>query len=115
VSWADARGPQCVVQLLLPPNSPTCVAWNNSWDPGLNSATSNHTGGVNGARVDGSVSFVSDTVNSISSWAGNALTEVTRWYHRPTDEDWPGGQSGQSNYGTWGAMATIDGGESVSL
>ena len=86
-------------QTILPPNSPNCTT---GGDPGgnflatLNSASSYHPGGVNVARLDGSVIFVSDSVDTgnIDEWEVN---------------------SGESPYGVWGAMGSKDGGESKSL
>jgi len=92
---------------ILPPNSPNC----STGSPGLNhlgnwglfSAASNHTGGVNIARLDGSVNFVSDSVNCVTSGL-------------PTGVNRPGPRlSGPSDFGIWGALGTPDGGESVSL
>jgi len=95
---------------VLPPNSPTCANTapntgyvNADMGTGIGQAslvtvTSYHTGGVNAARCDGSVFFVSDTIDY-----GNLDT-------RPGS-----GDSGQSPYGVWGALGSIDGGESVSL
>jgi prepilin-type N-terminal cleavage/methylation domain-containing protein len=84
---------------VMPPNSPNCVRANSEIIWGLFTAQSNHTGGVNTGRVDGSVSFVSDTVETNGlpdSQNGRALT-------------------GESSYGVWGAMGTPSGGESKSL
>ncbi|GHT31515.1 general secretion pathway protein GspG [Planctomycetales bacterium] len=84
---------------VLPPNSPNCNSYSrDSW--GCYSATSNHSGGVNCGLLDGSVRFVSDTVNSTTSGLLAAPKEVT---------------SGKSQFGVWGAMGSADGGESVAL
>jgi len=66
---------------------------------GVLSATSSHTGGVNVLQFDGSVKFVSETIN-----CGNAYGEQTE-----------NKTSGQSRYGVWGALGTPSGNESVSL
>ncbi len=83
---------------ILPPNSPSCAAAGNYNTGSFNvgSATSNHTGGVNTGLFDGSVQFISDTINTNGSTARSVL-------------------SGTSPYGIWGAMGTVNGGESVSF
>jgi len=60
-------------------------------------ASSYHTGGVNVTIGDGSVQFISDTINS------GTLTDTTT----PT--------SGPSPFGVWGAMGSINGGENVTF
>ncbi len=89
---------------VLPPNSPSCYASGAStWDGQfLNSASSYHSGGVNVVMGDGSVRFVSDTVDCGSSSNANYSTGMA-------------GLSGKSPYGVWGAMGTVGGGETVSL
>lgn len=82
---------------ILPPNSPSCNP-NASIDAGfcLASATSDHTGGVNIGMFDGSVRFTSDTINT----NGSSLEPV---------------RIGASVFGVWGALGSINGGESVSF
>ena len=92
---------------MLPPNSPSCSSGspgqNHMSNWGLFSAGSNHTGGVNIARLDGSCNFVTDAVNCVRT-------------NLASGEDRPGPvYSGPSDFGVWGAMGTPDGGESVSL
>jgi len=81
---------------ILPPNSPSCMEALAATNWGIFAASSMHTGGVNVMLMDGSVQFVSDTVN-----AGN--NTLPRLF------------SGPSNFGVWGAMGTRNGGESKSL
>ncbi|MDO5554191.1 MAG: DUF1559 domain-containing protein [Planctomycetia bacterium] len=87
---------------ILPPNSPSCATLD---DPqfmpgtyGVMSANSFHSGGVNTGLLDGSVRFVSNTVD-----AGDATKIVD-----PT-------KTTESPYGVWGAMGTPAGGEAKSL
>ena len=94
---------------ILAPNSPSCVPWRartyNGNSAMILSASSNHTGGANHSRGDGSVVFVSDSVDTTSTMP----SPVPNVYadHRT------GGPP--SPYGVYGAMGTINGGESTSL
>jgi len=84
---------------IMPPNSPSCVSGTGEASNGFYTANSNHTGGVNTARVDGSVHFVSNSVDTgglPNHQQGRAL-------------------QGQSPFGVWGALGTPKGGESISL
>ncbi|MDR1052899.1 MAG: DUF1559 domain-containing protein [Planctomycetaceae bacterium] len=83
---------------ILPPNSPSC--FNTTGPAGTNlrmflSANSNHNNGVNCGFGDGSVHFISDSVNcGITSSAPVTV--------------------GTSPYGVWGALGTREGGEAVT-
>jgi hypothetical protein len=86
----------------LPPNSPSCNGRystdhndnaRNGW--GIFSVTSNHAGGVNAGLLDGSVRFISDTIDS-----GDLNAVIV--------------SSGPSPYGIWGALASANGSESAS-
>lgn len=83
---------------IMPPNSSACSGGDytvpNGW--GVFAPSSNHPGGVNTLRCDGSVSFVPDSVDN----AGGSAECVS---------------SGQSPFGVWGAMGSTCGGESKSL
>ena len=65
------------------------------------SASSYHSGGVNGLRADGSVAFYSDTID-----CGNNLNSTSYMGADPT---------GTSPFGVWGALGSIAGGESTSM
>ncbi len=97
--WGDSRAYCTCFSEILPPNSPQCVSAN--W-MSISTASSYHSGGVNCARADGSVSFVPETVNSVLSG-------------RTFDENLKPIQSGKSPYGIWGALGSINGNETVSL
>ena len=91
---------------LLPPNSPTC-AWTDGGGNVVASANSYHTGGVNATRMDGSVQFVSDTIQSQN------LSVVG---YRSRSVSAPTNSAGETfSYGVWAELGAINGGQSVSL
>lgn len=86
---------------ILPPNSPSCYCNLNAdveTADGYFTATSNHPGGVNAGRLDGSVSFITNTVDT----NGLPAAKQGRFF------------SGESPYGVWGAMGSPNGGENVA-
>ena len=103
--WCDAAAANTNFVACLPPNAPSCagtnadgseLCGNSIW---MISAGSNHSGGVNVAMMDGSVRFVSETID-----CGDT-----------TYCDYNGNYNGKSHHGVWGALATPKGKETVSL
>ncbi|MDO5581481.1 MAG: DUF1559 domain-containing protein [Planctomycetia bacterium] len=92
--------PYTFVSTVMPPNSPSCGASNNNGSSWAIAASSFHMGGVNVVRVDGSVSFISDTINAIST---GLTTNTARCK-----------TTGQSDFGVWGALGTKNGSESLA-
>ncbi len=82
---------------ILPPNSPSCSRGSWLTHFGVFSPSSNHSGGVNALMFDGSVKFVSDTIDS----------GTTDMHNYPL--------FGKSIYGVWGAMGSVNGGETNVL
>ncbi|NNJ25266.1 hypothetical protein LzC2_13340 [Planctomycetes bacterium LzC2] len=86
---------------ILPPNGPSCDkgGWSGARNGyaagGIMTAGSYHAGGVQVCLVDGSVNFISETIDTGDLSLPNAI-------------------GGPSNYGTWGALGTRQGGEVVS-
>ncbi|MDR1960061.1 MAG: DUF1559 domain-containing protein [Planctomycetaceae bacterium] len=109
--WADAWDVYTVFSTVLPPNSPSC----STQGPNLNywserdtmvAMSSFHTGGTNTAMADGSVHFLSETIN--------CETQGTLGLNHPAHDE-SVVKAGQSPYGVMGALGSINGGESVSL
>lgn len=82
---------------VLPPNAPSCQATSNGYWGAIYPANSYHSGGVNVGMADGSVRFVSDTID-----CGDLSKTSTQC-------------TGASPYGVWGAMGTPQGGETLSM
>jgi prepilin-type N-terminal cleavage/methylation domain-containing protein/prepilin-type processing-associated H-X9-DG protein len=79
---------------VLPPNSPSCEdSGSNSY--GIFSASSRHLNGINVLFADGSIHFISQTINTGNMGAAQV-------------------SSGPSPYGVWGALGTISGGETIT-
>lgn len=92
---------------ILPPNSPSCGQEYN----GMFSAASYHSGGVNACMGDGSVRFVSETIDCGtpgSSWYTKGGASVGS-FDNGTALD------AKSPFGVWGAMGTVAGGETTQL
>ncbi|NLS91834.1 MAG: DUF1559 domain-containing protein [Planctomycetaceae bacterium] len=90
--WSDGRPYFNAVTTVLPPNSASCTYANADGSGGCYSASSEHPGGANVGLADGSVRFISETINSGFS----DQLEV---------------EEGPSPYGVWGALGSIMGGE----
>jgi len=86
---------------IMPPNGPSCVVIR---DLAAIAPSSNHPGGVNAVFGDGSVRFVS---NSVDVGTRDAFLDSAG---NPTDK-----ATGPSPFGVWGALGSRDGGESASL
>ena len=104
--FTDGRTVNSGFTTVLPPNSPSCIGSESEkgefgW--GVFSSASNHTGGVNGALADGSVRFITETISFSIADAQNPNT----------DKKMEGRDGRRSNYGVWGALGSINGGESV--
>jgi len=108
--WGDAQGVYTEFWAVLPPGSPSCANGNDAESWTFMSASSNHTGGVNVAMGNGSVQFISETIDANS--ANVNLTECDApWNFNQDPQHW----TGPSIRGVWGALASRNGGESTTL
>ncbi|MDR0337994.1 MAG: DUF1559 domain-containing protein, partial [Planctomycetaceae bacterium] len=93
----DARPAMTGFNTVLPPNSPNCYRQNvQSW--GFYSVSSYHPGGVNSVFGDGSCRFISETIN-----CGNLNAK-----YKPREYF-----NAASPFGIWGAIGSLNGGETA--
>ncbi len=100
-NWHDGQAESVAFNTVLPPNGPSCGEGTNSnRDSGsaILPPSSRHPGGVNCVIADGSVHFISNTIDT-GNLAANAA--------QPT--------SGYSLYGVWGALGSKAGNEAVQM
>ena len=88
----------------LPPNSVTCSFGFSAFGPVIGGVSSFHPGGANAAMMDGSVRYIHDDIDT-----GDAVPSPSRLLQTNQAVE------GKSTYGVWGALGSINGGESVSL
>ena len=94
INWTDGPVGGCGFNTVFPPNAPQCADGGTSvgQDNLVLPPASGHTGGVNASMCDGSVRFISNSIDT-----GNlGLSQPA---------------SGSSVYGVWGALGSISGGE----
>jgi prepilin-type N-terminal cleavage/methylation domain-containing protein len=98
----DGRPSFSAFSTVMPPNSPACQNPNanpENTDVSMLPPQSNHTGGVNVGLFDGSVQFISETINHVTPDLGRPPVQVT---------------SGRSEFGAWGALGSPSGSESTT-
>ena len=94
--WAMGSPVMTGFYTILPPNGPSCglTTTNHGNGQGMFTAGSYHSGGIQVALCDGSVKFISETIDTGNLNAAN-----------PT--------AGKSPYGVWGALGTRGSGELI--
>lgn len=98
-NWLDRLPLLTGFSTIMPPNGPSCSKYNQEQGQvEILSASSYHSGGVNCGFLDGSVHFISDTIDT------NGLADTPTGIHL----------TGKSRLGVWGALGSPNGGETVS-
>ncbi|MDO4587445.1 MAG: DUF1559 domain-containing protein [Planctomycetia bacterium] len=98
-NFLDALNISVSFNTVMPPNAPSCVKYQReAYQVGMLAPTSYHPGGVNCGYLDGSVHFISDTIDT------NGLPDTPTGIYL----------TGESVFGVWGALGTPCGGESSS-
>jgi type II secretory pathway pseudopilin PulG len=95
--YVDGRSNNAGFRTILPPNSPSCS--DGEWCWGITTASSYHSGGANATTLDGSISFISETIDTGNLGHGCGQEEIR-------DAGIP------SPFGIWGAFGSKNGGES---
>jgi prepilin-type processing-associated H-X9-DG protein len=104
-SWVSGF-PMCMgFTTILPPNAPSCATSHGEWNEGIFTPDSYHPGGVNAAMADGSVRFITDTINTGNLGAPMPRINTTNPTVPPN--------LGPSPYGVWGALGSKGGREPV--
>ena len=106
--WASREDHNNVFYTILPPNGPSCTSQGSANgyatdDWALMTASSYHPGGVNAAMADGAVRFVSEFIYAGDPNQVPTTVSSSHMLYR-----------GQSQWGVWGALGTMRGGETVS-
>lgn len=94
--WADGASLFTRFNTMIPPNGPSCMEADNHWLGGMYAAASYHTGGVQAVFADGSVHFISDSIDAGNQGLSENIT-------------------GTSPYGVWGALGTKAAGETTAI
>ena len=96
-NWADGAATSSMVSTILPPNSPSFATSSNELSDGLYSAASQHPGGVNISRADGSIAFVADDIDCGDLGATPIDLQSLTQTNQP------------SPFGVWGALGSRGG------
>jgi len=102
--WNDGAPGLTLTNTILPPNAPSCSTGDETSD-GIFSAGSYHTAGINVAIADGSVMFISDSIDC------GDLTATPPSFRQPRSSS----KRTESPFGVWGALGTRAGQETRSL
>ncbi|MDV6029614.1 MAG: DUF1559 domain-containing protein [Phycisphaera sp. RhM] len=101
--WMNGMAVNVGITSILPPNREICSNGNNTFTIGIYGPSSRHQGGAHILMGDGAVVFITDSIESGNTNAGNV-----KW--NGTGDQAPGMPS---PYGLWGALGTRASGEVI--
>jgi prepilin-type N-terminal cleavage/methylation domain-containing protein len=104
--WVNGDAHVNGLSTVLPPNTYAFHSGGTTRGMTLAGPSSNHTNGVNCGFGDGSVHFISDNVNALSTGEDPNTAEVLRGEENV---------SGNSRWGVWGALGAASDGAAVSI
>ncbi|MDR1384614.1 MAG: DUF1559 domain-containing protein [Planctomycetaceae bacterium] len=104
IQWGSGDTSVNGLSTVMAPNTASCAGEDWGGQMVLNTPSSNHTSGINGLYGDGSVHFISDTINTLTSGQSDA-SAITKSHE----------EAGTSIWGVWGALGSAIGGESVAI
>ena len=96
-NWVDWGGRDTGFTTILPPNGPSCCHDGSPWNDAILTPGSYHPGIVQAVMGDGSVTSISESIESKTQGMGEANVIA-----------------GRSPYGVWGALGTRNGGELIN-
>jgi prepilin-type N-terminal cleavage/methylation domain-containing protein/prepilin-type processing-associated H-X9-DG protein len=103
--WGDGQNQYTLFFTYMPPNGPNAGHTGEGEHWIMVAASSFHSGGVNVCFTDGSIRFVTDSVDTGGLRSGATLGPGVG----------SGWSRGRSPFGVWGGIGTINQGESVSI
>ncbi|MDR2439706.1 MAG: DUF1559 domain-containing protein [Planctomycetaceae bacterium] len=110
----DGFGVFAIFHAILPPNYPSCAASSSPYNTEpyhfLVTPSSYHTGGVNTCFGDGSVRFISETINT-----GNITVNISTFSYPAVSGTSQRDITGESPWGVWGALGSVNGAENKSF